>query len=272
MRIANLMNDKTDFTELQTKVDKIIQITGASSDVAIVALHDNDNELDKAIDKILEGGSLNEAEWHKTGKKRKPKSAVIPAQPEPKSVQEPSVKSNVNGEKKVNSNHGKAAPRLQRGGGLNKVSWKQKEDKTNVNSDNNENIAPVDVNLNNTQAKRGDSRRGRGRGLSRGNYTSKGVEKSGRVTRTFQNKGYRGGNEGFPNSIDTWTNSTADQANSNKTASGDCSTMTVGNWSDFAGNEDWSEEDWDSNVNFFIHTFLDDINYNYNFSFSFFCI
>ena len=247
MRFASLINDKTDFVELQSKVDKIIQITGASSDVAAVALHDNDNELDKAIDKILEGVFLNEAEWHKTGKKKKPKSNVSASQPEP-SVQKSEEKSSSNREKKAHSNRGRDGQRLQRGA-LNKVSWKQKEEKHNItNNDNNENIAPEDVNLSNIQSRRGDNRRGRGRGFNRSNFGGKSNEKSGRNSRTFQNKGYRNVNEGFSNSIDTWTNSTADQASGNKAASGDCTTMTVGNWSDFAGNEDWSEEDWDSNV------------------------
>jgi hypothetical protein len=31
----------------------------------------------------------------------------------------------------------------------------------------------------------------------------------------------------------------------------DCNTMTVGNWSDIATNEDWSEEDWEPSVRFF---------------------
>lgn len=56
---------------------------------------------------------------------------------------------------------------------------------------------------------------------------------------------------GFPNSIDTWTNSTAEAAT--KTTSSDQSigvgsTLRVGQWSDVAGNEDWSEEDWDAKV------------------------
>lgn len=55
---------------------------------------------------------------------------------------------------------------------------------------------------------------------------------------------------GFPNSIDTWTNSTAEAATKNSKTDqiGVGSTLRVGQWSDVAGNEDWSEEDWDAKV------------------------
>lgn len=75
-RIADLMTDKTDISELQSKVEKIIELTNATRDEAVVALHDCDNELDRAIDMILEGESVNVTEWRSTGKKRKPKVVV----------------------------------------------------------------------------------------------------------------------------------------------------------------------------------------------------
>lgn len=59
---------------------------------------------------------------------------------------------------------------------------------------------------------------------------------------------------GFPNSIDTWTNSTAEAAtkqpsNQDQAVSGVGGTLRVGQWSDVAGNEDWSEEEhWDAKV------------------------
>lgn len=55
---------------------------------------------------------------------------------------------------------------------------------------------------------------------------------------------------GFPNSIDTWTNSTAEAATKPPNADpaiGVGSTLRVGQWSDVAG-EEWSEEDWDAKV------------------------
>lgn len=69
------MGDSKELTELQQKVDKIVELTRATRDEAVVALHDCDDQLDKAIDMILEGESVN-AEWRSAGKKRKPKSAA----------------------------------------------------------------------------------------------------------------------------------------------------------------------------------------------------
>lgn len=57
------MNDKVDVSDIEKKISKIMELTGASKDKAIVALHDCANELDKAIDMILEGDSINESEW-----------------------------------------------------------------------------------------------------------------------------------------------------------------------------------------------------------------
>lgn len=57
--------------------------------------------------------------------------------------------------------------------------------------------------------------------------------------------------DGFPDSIDTWTNSTAEAAtkptNSDQSV-GVGNTLRVGQWSDVAGTEDWSEEDWEAKV------------------------
>ena len=57
---------------------------------------------------------------------------------------------------------------------------------------------------------------------------------------------------GFPNSIDTWTNSTAEAASKpsgNDQKIGVGNTLQVGQWSEVAGNEDWSEEEhWDAKV------------------------
>jgi len=75
-RLASLMNDKVDVSEIEKKINKIMELTGASKDKAIVALHDCANELDKAIDMILEGDSINESEWKSQARKKKPK--VLP--------------------------------------------------------------------------------------------------------------------------------------------------------------------------------------------------
>lgn len=107
------------------------------------------------------------------------------------------------------------------------------------------------------------NRRARGRGgPPRGSFVNN-RNANWRGPRMFSNKGYRNTtnsssnatSDGFPNSIDTWTNSTAEQVNNNSKAPPAGTTMSVGNWSDFVGTEDWSEEDWDSNVSIKMHKF-----------------
>ncbi|RWS31913.1 ubiquitin-associated 2-like protein [Leptotrombidium deliense] len=258
MRLANLMNDKTDFSELKTKVDKIIELTGSSRDEAIVALHDCDQNLEKAIDMVLEGDPINESEWKSSCKKKKPK--VVASQ---QSQNESEEKVTVNGEKPKAPVRARGGPRLQKGN--KKDSWRPKEEKNTFSNENDAHGADDfgsnqpprrrdrdgdnrrDRDGENRRDRDGESRRGRGRGQRGGNRG--GGEKGSRGTRTFQNRGYRSNaNDTFPNSIDTWTNSTADQSHTTKTVNNDCTTMTVGNWSDIAANEDWSEEDWDSNI------------------------
>lgn len=55
-------------------------------------------------------------------------------------------------------------------------------------------------------------------------FSGRGRGRGGGRSRTFQNRGLQN-NDGFPESIDTWTNSTAEKVNMANT--GD-STMTVG--------------------------------------------
>lgn len=115
--------------------------------------------------------------------------------------------------------------------------------------------------------KRFASRGGRGTGLHRSfNQRPNQATSSNasRGVRTILNRGLQSSSattnanpsvDGFPNSIDTWTNSTAETAgqagksnNPTNAPVTDCSTLRVGQWSDVAGNEDWSEEDWDAKV------------------------
>lgn len=318
------MGDNKDLTELQIKIDKIVELTRASRDEAVVALHDCDDQLDKAIDMILEGDSAS-SEWRSIGKKRKPKGPVASGQS--KTTQNTQDdKSNANGEyihsffllsslkydplivikgirfhcslfsffslslslsflsdssnatdKKGLPSKGPGRGGTARGGSVansklanRKARGEEKSNNENTTNENDENIVPDDPintasskNLSGAVPVRGargglGGIRGRGRGglPARGGFSNRG---GGRNTRMFQNKGYRNNiapvsnnstsvND-FPNAIDTWTNSTAEQVSRRTSGPGaDGNTITVGNWSDFVSTEDWSEEDWDSNV------------------------
>ncbi|XP_054160330.1 ubiquitin-associated protein 2-like [Oppia nitens] len=268
IRIANLMNDKMDDNDIKAKIDQIVELTGASRDDAVVALHDCDNDVSKAVDMILEGDSLD-TEWRSTGKKKKPpKSAANSANDENhkpdhsrdnKSDNRDAKQSNNRSESKSNrvgGGRGGGPPRLQKAlafkGQRGRPGFKENRNSGDRQPSDDQSIGvfnssqqPTNRSLSDMSAPpKRNERRGRGRGSGRGGGNRGAFSGSGRGSRTFQNRGLQG-NDGFPNSIDTWTNSTADET-SNK-ANLTVNTMTVGNWSDIATNEDWSEEDWDPN-------------------------
>ncbi len=275
------MNDRIDDIDLKDKIEQIIELTGSTRDEAVVALHDCDNDTAKAIDMILEGDSLVESEWRSTGKKKKPpkttsgqtidentKPDIIPNK-DSKIENRDSLKQSFTKSDKISNRvggRGVGPPRLQRAALANKSARKPKESNNNSKSDRNNSEepnndifsgsahptfkTPMDGSLSAPQRRsdrRGRGRGGPGRGSNRGTFSG---SSAGRGSRTFQNRGLQS-NDGFPNSIDTWTNSTADQTSGKSTTTTDCNTMTVGNWSDIAANEDWSEEDWEPSVRFY---------------------
>lgn len=118
----------------------------------------------------------------------------------------------------------------------------------------------------------------RGGGGDRGSGGERGVGDRGgmamgRGSRTFMNRGLShsvqsGANShagtggsgvagapadgGFPNSIETWTNAVDGQSGAQAKQTADDQMNQIGNWSDIVVNEDWSEEDWTTQVRDFL--------------------
>lgn len=91
---------------------------------------------------------------------------------------------------------------------------------------------------------RGGDMRPRGGGGRRGGRGGRGGGSvGGRGSRTFQNQNRGLGGEGFPQSMDTWSNSTS-AAGQRPPRGQQQESMAVGTWNDLAASEDWSEEDW----------------------------
>ncbi|XP_022249001.1 ubiquitin-associated protein 2-like isoform X2 [Limulus polyphemus] len=230
IRIAQIINDanKNEDPDLLLKVEQVMEITKKSKDDAVIALHDCDNDPDKAVALLLEGDQ-SESKWETTGKKKKHRQVAAQKPAETSVTNNTSPTNN-----KENRNKGERSrdreprerdgfrnrgpPRLNRmGGGRN---WRNRENEKN------------ERNLEERTSEPNRRPRGGRRGRSRG----------GNRSRTFQNQKMGGGfGDTFPQSIDTWTNSTAEQA---EMGGGGDATMSVGNWSDIAAVEDWSEEDW----------------------------
>ena len=60
LRMASLISDNKhgmDDPELQKKVKQVVDVTGREEEEAIVALHDCDNDPNRAINMLLEGGN-----------------------------------------------------------------------------------------------------------------------------------------------------------------------------------------------------------------------
>ncbi|GIY56132.1 hypothetical protein CEXT_135281 [Caerostris extrusa] len=245
LRIAQIVNDanKPDYPDLKAKVESIIEITGRSKDQALVALHDCDNDVNRAAIKLLDGKQDEviyrkiklKKKWETSGKKKKNRQAqqkvpeVNGHEPTPIEKEEKNSVDNTNRKREPKQRENfrfRGPPRMNRGnqggviGGIkrmrkmkktcNKMGKAGEKEIMKEDHEGPEKIIQVE---------------GRGRGGSR--------------SRTFQNRGLQN-NDGFPENIDTWNNSTAEKVNMANPAD---STMTVGNWSDVAVAEEWSEED-----------------------------
>ncbi|ELK09073.1 Ubiquitin-associated protein 2 [Pteropus alecto] len=69
MRLAQVIFDKND-TEFEAKVKQLMEVTGKNQDECIVALHDCNGDVNKAINILLEGNS-DTTSWETVGGKKK---------------------------------------------------------------------------------------------------------------------------------------------------------------------------------------------------------
>ncbi|GFX95484.1 ubiquitin-associated protein 2 [Trichonephila clavipes] len=239
LRIAQIINDANNYPDLKDKVERIIEVTGKTTDAALVALHDCDNDSNRATIMLLEGNQ-DEGKWETSGKKKKNRQAQQKAlevnghEPAPVEKDEKEPVETTNKRREPKQREGgyryRGPPRMNRGNqGVR--NWRNKENEKN------------ERNLQDGPSRRDRNMEGRSRGPRKNFSSGRGRGRGGR-SRTFQNRGLQN-NDGFPESIDTWQNSTAEKVNMTNTAD---ATMTVGNWSDVAVTEEWSEEDWTENL------------------------
>lgn len=69
MRLAQVIFDKND-SEFEAKVKQLMEVTGKNQDECIVALHDCNGDVNKAINVLLEGNS-DTTSWETVGGKKK---------------------------------------------------------------------------------------------------------------------------------------------------------------------------------------------------------
>lgn len=69
MRLAQVIFDKND-SDFEAKVKQLMEVTGKNQDECIVALHDCNGDVNKAINILLEGNS-DTTSWETVGGRRK---------------------------------------------------------------------------------------------------------------------------------------------------------------------------------------------------------
>ncbi|CAH1797301.1 unnamed protein product [Owenia fusiformis] len=239
---GNLDKMETDDPQLQKKVKEVMEMTGKGMDDVILALHDCDQDANRAVLQLLEENS--QGEWKTTTKKKKAPAQKTVEQNHKARDLSPDIEnrdfSNNRDRENNRPRRGRGMvqniPRLSRGRGGNNSSWKNKENEEN------------DMN-------RSDSRDNRGRGRGRGRGSGRG--RGGRYERParFDRQNDNGNNDmgvfnsdnnvfnvndtagGGETSFGTWSNdvamSTEKKTNGNST------------WKE---QEDWAADEWQGDL------------------------
>ncbi|VDP82801.1 unnamed protein product [Echinostoma caproni] len=85
LNIAKMLSKPGDDVDLRTHVQKLQELTECTEDQAVTALYDCENNLQRAVELLLDKFRCgNDEEWHTTGKKSKPKN--IPGDADTSSV------------------------------------------------------------------------------------------------------------------------------------------------------------------------------------------
>ncbi|KAK6642787.1 hypothetical protein RUM43_004289 [Polyplax serrata] len=235
MRIAQIIDRRTDDNKLKEKIKQIMDATRKTEDEVITALHDCDNDLDSAVNMLLEGEA--QGEWETSGKKKKNrqtnnmkggdgtnnKSAAEDG------IEEESPVPAANAERERSRNRGGGPPRLRGRGGNENRNWRGRENKEN--EQNNE------EGYNRNRGEGGVRRGGRGMANGPGGRSGRGGRSGGRLgPRTFQSRDKSGAGS-FPRSIETWNNPPGPDA------SGETN-LKMENWGDNFTPEDWDNEEY----------------------------
>ncbi|GAB6019912.1 hypothetical protein CHUAL_001444 [Chamberlinius hualienensis] len=225
IRLAQMINDTKDMDDpdLQTKIRQLVELTGKTVDEVSVALHDCDNDINRAGDMLIEG-KKPQGVWETSMKRKKVRPTAVSTTVEDVPNQ-PAVN---NKENKPRSDKAKEKPVKDRDNNRNRMPPRMSRGKGRDSDKNDKNLEdgqPAEQNF---------ERRGRGARMMNG--PGRGRGRGGRV-RTFQSRG--SSHLDFPRSIDTWTNASADEGTREEDR------LRVGNWSDgFPAAEEWDNEDW----------------------------
>ncbi|KAK7867696.1 hypothetical protein R5R35_011563 [Gryllus longicercus] len=221
MRIAQIIDTRTEDPDLRDKIKQVMDATRKTEDEVCTALHDCDNDPDRAVNLLLEGAGTGE--WETSGKKKKnrqtntPKSETV--QNNRDTEQEDwDAGQGFNTDRERSRNRGGGPPRMRGRGSLDNRGWRGRENKENEK---------------NLEDGRDGYRRGGGR-MMNGPRSGRGGRGGRLGPRTFQNRD----KGGFPRSIETWNNPSVEE-----NSGGDG--LKMEKWGDdFPSPEDWDNEEY----------------------------
>ncbi|XP_055868175.1 protein lingerer isoform X2 [Biomphalaria glabrata] len=249
--LAQRLNTNHSDADPKTKklVDELMELTGKSEDVVVIALHDAENDADRAVNMLLEGDNEQRGEWREQGGKRKKKAT---------NQKDGSNQGNEDNEGRGNKDRGDkedkdqegvverfdAPPRRgrQNGGPPPRLARGRGRDRGNFGDRDRNNAEDWDIDKGEDRRERSGSDRGRPRGRGFGGKRGGGGRgrfnnSSDRDNRSFNRvPRFEKANHSQPlegPEIDTWTNETA-ETNTNKDTDWD-------NWNDTWVNE---EDQW----------------------------
>ncbi|XP_054277627.1 protein lingerer isoform X2 [Macrosteles quadrilineatus] len=250
MRMAEIMDTKKDDLALKDKIKQVMDATQKSEDEVCTALHDCDNDANKAVNYLLEG-SLKD-EWSTSVVKKKKNRTASAAkgaeavnnhtEAEEWETVEPS--GGGRGRDRARQ-RGSGPPRLRGRGSMESQRWRGRENKENERN--------LEDNFNGERGRRGDRGGRMSNGPGRGGRGGRGGGRLG--SRTFQ-RGERPSGGGFPRSIETWNNPSAEDGSGEKMENWDANgaedwdteepkTKQNENWGDgFPSPEDWDNEEY----------------------------
>ncbi|XP_075215484.1 uncharacterized protein LOC142321353 [Lycorma delicatula] len=235
MRIAQIIGTKNEDPSLKNKIKQVMDATRKSEDEVCTALHDCDNDANRAVNYLLEGDE-RQNEWLTSGKKKKNRTASAS---KTDAQMNNHVSSGGEGEdwdspqggdvgggtgrgrggggqdRERPRQRGGGPPRMRGRGSLENRGWRGRE-----NKENERNLEEGGYG--------GGGRRERGGRMSNGPLRS-GRGGRGRIgARTFQNKD-KNSNQKFSCTIETWNNPSSEDP---------------GEKVDFPSPEDWDNEEY----------------------------
>ncbi|XP_070622393.1 ubiquitin-associated protein 2-like isoform X3 [Erythrolamprus reginae] len=218
IRLAQMISDHND-ADFEEKVKQLIDITGKNQDECVIALHDCNGDVNRAINVLLEGNPDTHS-WEMVGKKKSLSGQKDSGQTEPSEE----GKENREKERDFSRRRGSGLPRRGRGASRGREFRGQENG--------------LDGSRTSGSSGRGTERGRRGRGRGRGGSGRRGGRFSAQGMGTFNPADYAeptSTDEGYGNNSNTWNSTGSFEPDDGTSA-----------WR--TATEEWGTEDWNEDL------------------------